>query len=626
VCSSFSTECCLGILERCNSADGWWEECLVARTLITTADERTWPKDKSEPVLFLGEWCKRFSRKHIWEKMDYIVADYHWDDRKKLFNDYQYLQELHEELLVDLSDKLNQLHDKNHSLRYWRILVGIWLGYFVQMLFDRWFMLQKVIGEHEISKCFVIDRDVVNTVPNDMSDFVDSFVNDDWNEAICTHLLGLCWSINIALIPVNAGEEVLIKNHIIAKKSTNVFLYKKGKDYINNIIQLYNKLTTKRNSYFFISTYLPVKTEFKLQIMLGQLPRLYRSHIPPKVKHDKSNRCWSLISSKDDDLHEFDRIVRSIVSLQIPTVFLEGYKVLETIAQKLPWPVSPKMIFTSNSYASDELFKIWAAEKTEQGVALVIGQHGGHYGTSTFAHDEAHQIMIADCWLSWGWENKIKKNVIPIGNLKEFGRSDVRYDVNGGALMVEMILPRYSYRMYAMPVARQWMDYLEDQFSFLSSLPKYLQKKVKLRLFPEDYGWDQLDRWNENMPEINIETSVGSIRNLMKQNRIYISTYNATTYLESLSWNVPTIIFWNETLFELNDETKLYFDLLKSVGIFHDTPQGAAQHMIKVWDDVDEWWKSDEVQAVREKFCHQYARNPNNHINKLKSIFQDLAK
>ena len=28
---------------------------MVARTLITTADERTWPKDESEPVLFLGD-------------------------------------------------------------------------------------------------------------------------------------------------------------------------------------------------------------------------------------------------------------------------------------------------------------------------------------------------------------------------------------------------------------------------------------------------------------------------------------------------------------------------------------------------------------------------------------------
>jgi len=48
------------------------------RYLVATADERTWPKD--QPVLFLGKWCKKYSRKHIWQAMNYEVVSYHWDD------------------------------------------------------------------------------------------------------------------------------------------------------------------------------------------------------------------------------------------------------------------------------------------------------------------------------------------------------------------------------------------------------------------------------------------------------------------------------------------------------------------------------------------------------------------
>ena len=118
---------------------------MVDITLITTADERTWPKGEGESVLFLGEWCKRYSRKKKWEKLNSIVAPYHWDDRKMLSKDYQYLLKLHEDLLIDLSCKLNQIHSVEHSLRYWRILIGPWLGYFVQMLFDRWSMLNQSI-------------------------------------------------------------------------------------------------------------------------------------------------------------------------------------------------------------------------------------------------------------------------------------------------------------------------------------------------------------------------------------------------------------------------------------------------------------------------------------------------
>ena len=38
------------------------------RYLITTADERTWVMDR--PVLFLGEWCKRYSRRNKWLLLD----------------------------------------------------------------------------------------------------------------------------------------------------------------------------------------------------------------------------------------------------------------------------------------------------------------------------------------------------------------------------------------------------------------------------------------------------------------------------------------------------------------------------------------------------------------------------
>ena len=124
-------------------------------TLVTTALEETWPDD-NQPVLFLGEWCRLYSRKTVWEKLDSVVAPYHWDDREKLYKDYLYLQGLYEELLVELAVKLNTIHGGNHSVRYWRIIVGPWLGYFIQMLFDRWAMLQQVVRDNDISGAYVL--------------------------------------------------------------------------------------------------------------------------------------------------------------------------------------------------------------------------------------------------------------------------------------------------------------------------------------------------------------------------------------------------------------------------------------------------------------------------------------
>ena len=54
--------------------------------LITTADQRTWLKNR--PVLFLGEWCCLFDQKHVWSKLDYEITPYHWNNRKKLRDVY----------------------------------------------------------------------------------------------------------------------------------------------------------------------------------------------------------------------------------------------------------------------------------------------------------------------------------------------------------------------------------------------------------------------------------------------------------------------------------------------------------------------------------------------------------
>ena len=63
---------------------------------------------------------------------------YHWDNRDQLHSDYKYLETLYENILRDFTDSLNSIHHVNHSIDYWRILIGPWLYYFIQTVFDRW--------------------------------------------------------------------------------------------------------------------------------------------------------------------------------------------------------------------------------------------------------------------------------------------------------------------------------------------------------------------------------------------------------------------------------------------------------------------------------------------------------
>ena len=87
-----------------------------------------------------------------------------------------------------------------------------------------------------------------------------------------------------------------------------------------------------------------------------------------------------------------------------------------------------------------------------------------------------------------------------------------------------------------------------------------------------------------------------------------------------MSWNIPTIMFWNKSHWELNAQSEPYFELIEKAGIFHSTPQSAARKMLQIWDDVDSWWYSNEIQKVREIFVNQYAKVPNDTIKVMKEI------
>jgi putative transferase (TIGR04331 family) len=590
---------------------------LVARYLIKTADERTWPKN--QPVIFLGEWCRRYSRRSVWQNMDSIIAPYHWDDRKKLYKDYLYIQKVYEDQLKELSLKLNQIHGVDNSLRYWRILIGPWLGIFIQILFDRWAMLKQVIDQGEANACRIFEMDEISVIPNNTAHFFHLSYEDNWNEKIYGQLIQLCWSKNFH------AEKIYIKKDSNRQVSLNS---KSSKFLIKSLVKKFANyfypLLVQDDEYFFISSYLPLKTNIHLQLRLWQFPKLWQFISPENIKPDLQKRLWGVTSSGGKD--EFVEVLRKIIPLHIPTVYFEGYEALVRKIKDLPWPNRPKAIFSSNSYASDDVFKAWAAEKTEIGIPLIIGQHGGHYGMTPWSFYEEHQITISDMWLSWGWSDLKNPQVKPVGNLKLFGQK-VNYDPNGDALIIEMSLPRYSYHMYAAPVASQWLSYFDDQCRFINALPNTLQKNILIRLQPHrNFGWEDKQRWGDKFPNIKTTSDRQSLYSIITRSRIGICTYNATTYLECLTWNIPTIIFWNPEYWELREEIKPYFEKLKSVGIFHETPESAASHMATIWDDIASWWESDEVQSARSDFCKQFSHIPEKPLDKLEAIFKDAVR
>lgn len=577
----------------------------MSKHLVTTALEETWPEEGSD-VLFLGEWCRLYDRKEKWSKYDCQVAPYHWDDRNKLFRDYNYLAKLYEVLLVELSKQLNELHDANYSLRYWRLLIGFWLGWFLQALYDRWYMLEFACSQNPQLSCLVIDRCWAASIPNDTSEFCTQTIFDDWNEAIYTELIKKYFSNGVSLSKIKPGK----KNNTTENKEKSL-PSKTFKKTVLRGLKWFNQMMGRKDEYFFINSYLPRTQDFKLQWKLGQIPKIWQKESITEFSADLNLRNFTLSKTSLPE-REFCNVARELIPIQIPKVFLEGFQVLQNQIKRACWPKAPNVIFTSNSYSCDDFFKFWAAEKIDSGSRLFIGQHGGNYGMSKFAFYECYEIEIADKWFSWGWERKGNPKIIPVGNIKT-GESRNPFSSKREGLLVGMELPRYSYHLYSIPVsATQWISYFQDQVKFLSELPTNIRELFLIRPHKgSDYGNCFKQRLREHFKDVVFDNE-SKMETSAKKSRMLVSSYNATTYLESLLSNIPTICFWNPLHWELNDCTKPYFSLLKDAGIYHETPEAAARQVSEIWDDVASWWESEVVKSARNEFCDQYSKQIKN--------------
>lgn len=599
---------------------------MKTRFLITTADERTWRTNR--PVLFLGEWCRLYSRRHIWENLDAEVVPYHWDDREQLYRDYTYLNTLYEELLGELTETLNQFHGVDYPLRYWRILIGPWLNHFIEIIYDRWTMIHRAVDNYDIEGTVLVDMPPEDVIPNDMAQFAKCFIGDAWNHQIYSKIIMNSTSMPYKYISPGKEESdvgktvsylakpgklgVLLGRARTAVVRPDAALYFISR-YFVKFMPLLSKMMVGKSDAFIFNSYLPPAEDMRLKLRLGQIPIYWPNQSPPQIAVVPAVRTQLKLG--DNTLEGFVGCIRRLIPEQIPPLYLEGFNQLCEFTEKLPWPKSPSVVMTAVSHFFDDVFKCYAANTILHGTPLVIMGHGAS-GKYLYSSCEKHEMVIPDAYYTWGDSHK-QSNCIPAFISKTVGLKRIAQNPLGGILLVLYTPPRYSYHMQASPTYNQWIEsYLNEQFRFAGALPAELRKHLTVRLYHhEENGMEE--RWRECFPEVRLAPMSLHYETLVRENRLFVSTYNCTTYVESIARNHATIFFWNPKHWELLPEAQPYFDRLKDVGIFHETPESATKQIASIWEDVSGWWGSSEVQYARLYFCDRFARLPDKPIQML---------
>ena len=145
--------------------------------LVTTSNQKTWKKD--EKILFLGGWCKQFKQKQDWETLDFEVLPYHWDNREQFHQDCYLVDEIYEKYLNALTKALNKTHQVDYSVRYWRIVLGPWLWFFIHILYDKYLSVCAVIDLGKVSNTWILKHSDFRFVAKDFGDYIHFLSLDD---------------------------------------------------------------------------------------------------------------------------------------------------------------------------------------------------------------------------------------------------------------------------------------------------------------------------------------------------------------------------------------------------------------------------------------------------------------
>jgi len=519
-----------------------------------------------------------------------------WSDREIRQHAYLDAQLMYEQNIKALAKILNNYHDVDYSIRYWSILCGPWLRSFSNRLQHFWSCFETIENRNNIA----IDLPNFNLdefVANDSTAFEEIAETDFWNQLILGEIATI-FGFNITLQEVSPPN---IPNIPSVKRLPSKF------QKIAELIFPFLDPITK-NEVLIIRSNLFTYQKIKLFLRLKERPYFegMKFNLPADFTYNHSIR-HSLSKKFDKNNYRnsgFQNFLNEKIIYHLPKVYLEGFSELQDLVQDSGLPKTPKVIVTGDLWGTSEVLKIYAASKIESGTKLCLICHGGQ----SFLYNDyhTHEMNICDRWFSYGMRGDSEKYFSGF-NIKTKKQSKITGKERSLLLILTEVQENIRF-ISSVPSYEQFKNgYIKDQITFIGSLSPNVLLDLNVRL-AENYSSLAQKRIAKSFPEVNFIYREEVLKPWIINAKVTVITYNMTSLVEALGANKPTVVFFREENFEMNAAATPVYKALRSCNIFHDTPASAAEHINRIWDDVESWWTLPEVRDAVSLYCSQFAR------------------
>jgi putative transferase (TIGR04331 family) len=571
----------------------------------------------NEKSFYVGNWMKFLMSDN--NKNNSIFVDYenyeNFEEQSKIILG---VRNLSEEILMKLSVTLNKIHGIEWSLRSWKFLLGPWLEIFVAVICDRIKMSKALLKKNNFINGFDLEKGKnVSLISQNYREFTSLVSDMDWNEKLLLRLLYIISKNNLS------NETNLLLSKKNSQKKKKYHFEELGYRTKNFIFKIVERCLCSKNEYLFYKPNIGSKIQYlKISKLLNQIPFFYSSNF----LHNKT-----LISNVDLTMRkkiEFnfkyenfeEKIVIALIQECLPTIYLEGFKKMNSLADSSYLPNKIRVII-SKSVLRDNIYKFWVAKKINEGAKLVLVQHGGGYGYKKLFQNEDYEIAVSDKYFSWGWNGK--KKVVPIGNISLSKRGDY-HTSNNKSLLIMTGLNRI-FKIDNNLFSVNDLIGLKNNIDFLTeSLNSNLFDEIKVREHPignRKFSFKFADFVKKSSKKLNYLDPKKNLAEQIDNSSIVITTYDSSEFLNMITMNKPCFQIFNKKF--ISEEKLSKFNALYECGIIHENGRTLAKKINELDNGIYNWWNSNGIKKKREDFFKEFNNTEidyNHFVNELKLL------
>ena len=522
--------------------------------------------------------------------------------KNEVLEDYDNNLDFFKKLLPVLSQDLNKYHGGSYGIKFWNTIIGWWLLDHIKIQRNIYKKLQH-IDKKSISNYLHFNFSYNETRLYNFEDSIEKFKDDQWTQFAHQRAINYFFP----LIKKTLIDKIKIKRNPYYKN----FI----KKIINYLIYLYNHLLTIffLDKIAFLNHYFNLKISKKIFFSLKTLPLIKyyytNSEYREFINYDLNKRLNNFINFKPKD--DFETFYYNVLKEDLPIALLENFnKEFKSSMKKYNFK-KLNVVVTSQSHFFDTSFKISAAYFREIfNLKLFIIQHGGSY---FFGNMDVHlywEKNISDLFLTWGsFPNK--------ENIKFLGQNRIK-KVNNNPEYILIILDEINrnYSCYMTPDSNDLLDYLDEVSILINKLSEKFKVVVRLPNLNQFYKKYLLKKNKDIIFDIN-NKSFSSY----KKSSLVISCAFATSALETIANNIPTIIYiprrMNYFDFNLNKD-KIFKE------IYFDNYQEILNKLLSSSFSPYDWWNKDYKKNLTKEFIKKYCYTNENIVKDIKKYFTNV--